>query len=187
MGGEHPQVALALNNLANTVRAEGNFADAEPLLRRALEIFERNEAPAMQRAIVMSNLADVNVALERTEAATALFERSLGIREAELGEGHPRTAVAMVGLAALAETHGEADRAQRWAERALAISQGPNGVPDAHGRAAAIVATLPWDRDPAGARAIAQEARDALAARGEDGAREVKHLDQWLAEHPAEP
>src|ERR1700733_4339719 len=40
-GPEHPSVALALNNLAGVLMQESRSADAEPLLKRALPIWEK--------------------------------------------------------------------------------------------------------------------------------------------------
>ena len=40
-GSEHPRVARTMNSLANLYRAQGDYSKAEPLYRRALEIFEK--------------------------------------------------------------------------------------------------------------------------------------------------
>ena len=40
-GPDHPNVAKSLNNLAEVYRAEGRYADAEPLYKRALTIQEK--------------------------------------------------------------------------------------------------------------------------------------------------
>ena len=40
-GREHPDVATSLNNLALLYRAQGRFAEAEPLNKRALAIHEK--------------------------------------------------------------------------------------------------------------------------------------------------
>ncbi len=42
MGPEHPNVATSLNNLAEFYRAQGRYADAEPLHKRALSIAYRD-------------------------------------------------------------------------------------------------------------------------------------------------
>ena len=38
LGPDHPDVAASLNNLAELYRAQGKYADAEPLYQRALVI-----------------------------------------------------------------------------------------------------------------------------------------------------
>jgi Flp pilus assembly protein TadD len=40
-GHEHPDVATPLNNLAFLYRLQGRYTEAEPLYKRALEIFEK--------------------------------------------------------------------------------------------------------------------------------------------------
>jgi hypothetical protein len=59
MGG-HPDVAIDLNNLAQLLQATNRLAEAEPLMRRALEIDERSygsEHPKV--AIRLNNLAQL--------------------------------------------------------------------------------------------------------------------------------
>jgi hypothetical protein len=38
-GNDHPKVAIRLNNLAQLLRATNRLAEAEPLMRRMVEIF----------------------------------------------------------------------------------------------------------------------------------------------------
>ena len=40
LGPEHPDVATILNNLAGLYKAQGHYAEAEPLYKRALAIDE---------------------------------------------------------------------------------------------------------------------------------------------------
>ena len=41
LGGNHPDVAKALNNLAGVLQAEGKFSLAEPMFKRSIEIREK--------------------------------------------------------------------------------------------------------------------------------------------------
>ena len=41
MGKDHPDTATSLNNLAVLYRAQGKYAEAEPLYQRALAIYEQ--------------------------------------------------------------------------------------------------------------------------------------------------
>ena len=56
-GPEHPEVATDLNNLAQLLKDTNRLAEAEPLMRRAVEIFSKfgettgHEHPHMQTAI----------------------------------------------------------------------------------------------------------------------------------------
>ena len=44
-GLEGPHLATSLNNLANLYRAQGRYAEAEPLFRRSLAIWEKTLGP----------------------------------------------------------------------------------------------------------------------------------------------
>jgi hypothetical protein len=45
LGPDHPNTAVVLSNLAGLLEATGDYAGAEPLLRRALEILEKALGP----------------------------------------------------------------------------------------------------------------------------------------------
>jgi hypothetical protein len=45
LGKEHPAVAIGYNNRALLLQAEGRYAEAEPLSRRAIEILQASLGP----------------------------------------------------------------------------------------------------------------------------------------------
>jgi tetratricopeptide (TPR) repeat protein len=45
LGPDHPHVATSLNNLAALLEAQGKYAEAEPLYRRAIAICEKTLGP----------------------------------------------------------------------------------------------------------------------------------------------
>ena len=58
-GGQHPEVARGLNNLAQLLQATNRLGEAEPLMRQALEIDEASfgkQHPTV--AIRLNNLRD---------------------------------------------------------------------------------------------------------------------------------
>jgi tetratricopeptide (TPR) repeat protein len=55
LGAEHPDTATSLNNLANFLRDQGNYAAAEPLYRRALAILETKLPPNHPNTIKVRN------------------------------------------------------------------------------------------------------------------------------------
>jgi tetratricopeptide (TPR) repeat protein len=60
LGPNHPEVGTALNNLARLYRAQGRFAEAEPLIKRSLAVSEKALGP--DHADVgrsLNNLADL--------------------------------------------------------------------------------------------------------------------------------
>jgi tetratricopeptide (TPR) repeat protein len=90
VGPNHPDVALALHNLAWVYEAQGRYADAEPLLRRSLAIMEKavgRDHPTV--AIQVNSLASLYLTQGRYSEAEPLYERALAIREKTLGPEHP--------------------------------------------------------------------------------------------------
>ena len=70
-GKDHPNVAIRLNNLARLLQATNRLAEAEPLMRRMVEIFIHftrvtgHEHPHVWAA--MSNYAGLLIAMGKTE------------------------------------------------------------------------------------------------------------------------
>jgi hypothetical protein len=80
-GPDHPDVATALNNLAELLRATNHLAEAEPLMGRVIEIFLSFTArTGHQHPNLLASFANYEgllVAMGRSEAeARAAVERS---------------------------------------------------------------------------------------------------------------
>jgi tetratricopeptide (TPR) repeat protein len=115
-------VAVALGNLATTLRMRGRPAEAEPLYRRALEIDEKvfgSEHPHVSRDL--NALAVVLRSMSRSEEAEALYLRALKIDEAAFGPDHWRLAIMLNNLANLIADARQPDRAEPYLRRALTI------------------------------------------------------------------
>jgi len=100
LGTNHPDVAQALNNLANDYQAEGNYDEAEVLHKRALAIRERalgTNHPDVAQSLY--NLAFVERWQGKYDQAEGLFKRALAIEEVTLGRSNPETARTLQGLA----------------------------------------------------------------------------------------
>jgi tetratricopeptide (TPR) repeat protein len=101
-GSDSPQVAIRLNNLAQTLQATNRLAEAEPLMRRALAIDEQSygaEHPDV--AIDLNNLAQLLQATNRLAEAEPLMRRALAIDEQSYGAEHPNVAAELWVLAVL--------------------------------------------------------------------------------------
>lgn len=115
-------LADTLYNLAILRRQRGEFADAEQLYRRALEIRERVQGPQHPDvAATLNNLAGLEAAQGRYDAAQPLLERALSIREAALGKQHVLTAESVNNLALLYAAQGNAAAAEPLYQRAVSI------------------------------------------------------------------
>lgn len=129
LGDGHPQVALSLNNLANTRTQQGAHDEAIALLRRSLAI--REAALGMDHpyvAVSLSNLAIVILRLGRHDEALALQQRALAIREAALTPDHPDLIESLNNVATVYSEMGRAEEALRYYDRALAILERTPGA-----------------------------------------------------------
>ncbi|MFH0910158.1 MAG: tetratricopeptide repeat protein, partial [Planctomycetota bacterium] len=84
LGPDHPDVATSLNNLAELYRAQGQYAAAEPLYKRALAILEKALGPDHPNVgTALENMAAMYRKMGRTEEAEALAARAEKIRAIE--------------------------------------------------------------------------------------------------------
>ena len=86
-------MADSLNNLAVLYQDMGQYAKAEPLFQRSLEIREAKlgkDHPDV--AASLNNLAVLYQDMGQYAKAEPLYQRSLKIREAKLGKDHPDVA-----------------------------------------------------------------------------------------------
>ena len=64
LGEDHPYTATSYTNLANTLWAQGKYAEAVPLLQRALMINEQAQGPEhRQLATSLNDLAALDLDL----------------------------------------------------------------------------------------------------------------------------
>jgi len=100
------------------------FAEAEPLLRRALAINQTSYGPEHYAvALSLNDLGRLHYAQGRYNEARPLHERSLAISEKALGPEHPDVATSLNNLAQLHRVQGRYDEARPLYERSLAISE----------------------------------------------------------------
>ena len=80
-GPDHPKLATTLNNLARLYRSQGEYAAAEPLIKRALQIRETALGPNHPSvADSMNDLASLYGVRIRSSEALTLFHRGLAIQ-----------------------------------------------------------------------------------------------------------
>ena len=115
-----------LSEVAALYYNQGQYAKAEPLYQRALEIREKALGPEHPDvATSLNNLAELYRVRGQYAKAEPLYERALAIREKALSSEHPDLAWSLNSLAALYETQGRYAEAQPPYERALAIGKRP--------------------------------------------------------------
>ena len=113
---------ISLNNLAELYRAQGRYADAEPLYLEALEI-KRTALGAAHpdTATSLNNLAQLYRAQGRYADAEPLYHEALEIFRTALGAAHPDTATSLNNLAALYHAQGRYTDAEPLYLEALEI------------------------------------------------------------------
>ena len=106
-------MATGLNNLAELLRAQGKYSEAEPLYRRSLQIIEKAFGPNNANvATALNNLAMIYHAQGKYTEAEPQFKRSLEIYEKVLGPEHPDVAQSLYNLADLYFEQGKYDEAE---------------------------------------------------------------------------
>ena len=113
---------ISLNNLAMALASAGDYAEAEPLLQRALAISEKVRDPEHPlTATSLNNLGTLYRDQGRYAQAVPLLQRALAIFEKVLGPEHPDTATSLSNLAGLYRAQRRYAEAEPLFQRALAI------------------------------------------------------------------
>jgi CHAT domain-containing protein/Flp pilus assembly protein TadD len=121
---------------AKALSQRGKHAEAEPLLRKSLDITREVLGPRHPlTALGCDNLAANLNAQGRFDEAEPLYRQALAINEKVLGPRHPHTATAANNLAANLDEQGRFAEAEPLKRRALAINEavlGPRDPATAH-------------------------------------------------------
>ena len=115
-------VAVVSNDLAALLLNTNRLGEAEPLMRRALEINESafgNQHPTV--AICLNNLAALLLNTNRLGEAEPLMRRALEIDEAAFGNQHPTVAISLNNLATLLHATNRLKEAEPLMRRSLDI------------------------------------------------------------------
>jgi DNA-binding SARP family transcriptional activator/tetratricopeptide (TPR) repeat protein len=129
--GSEIDVASNLNALAGLLRDTNRYAEAEPLHRRALEIYEAGLGP--KHATVARVLNDLAILLHygnRLTEAEGMYRRALAIDESEHGPDHPVVAVRLHNLAIVLHETNRPVEAEPLLRRALAIDEAHSEADD---------------------------------------------------------
>ncbi len=121
-------VSRLLNQAALLLNAKARFAEAEPLMRRALGIDEASygsEHPSV--AIRLNNLALLLQATNRLQEAEPLMRRALRIFETSYGPEHQEVAIDLNNLATLLHATNRLQEAEPLMRRALGIDEASYG------------------------------------------------------------
>ncbi len=122
LGPDHPDTLTAMNNLAETLRAQGDLEGARAQQGRVLEVSRRVQGEEHPDTLTaMGNLAGTLCAQGDLEGARAQQERVLEVRRRVQGEEHPATLIAMNNLAGTQRAQGDLKGARAQQERVLEV------------------------------------------------------------------
>jgi serine/threonine-protein kinase len=141
VGDDDPNLANALEALAQARGAQGDNEEAASLLERVVAIREKNldsMDPVVARAL--DNLATVYRAQGKYEQAEKVYQRSLRINEKVMGSEDASVAATLNNIAALYAAQGRSAEAEPLLRRSLEISEKALGSD--HPRVATALANL---------------------------------------------
>src|SRR6266566_2916267 len=131
VGETHPQVAIALDGLAQLYYEQGKYTQAELLRQRALRILEQQVVGEMdphQMVIALNGLAFVYAEQGKYAQAKLLYQQALRIWEQQVGSEHPQKAYLLHGLAFVYAEQGKYVEAELLYQQALRIREQQLGL-----------------------------------------------------------
>jgi hypothetical protein len=157
LGAEHPDTLISMNNLAGTLRGQGDLSGARALEEPVLAVRRRvlgEEHPDTLRS--MNNLALTLWNQGDLSGARALHEQVLAVRRRVLGAEHPDTLTSMNNLALTLGDQGDLFGARALQEQVLAVRRRVLGAehPDTLISMNNLASTLGNQGDLSGARAL---------------------------------
>ena len=161
LGDEHADTLTSMNNLASTLRAQGDLAGARALQEQAIHVRRRvsgEEHPDALNAMV--DLAHTLRVQGDLAGARALQEKALAACRRVQGEEHPSTLTSMSDLANTLWAQGDLARARPLQEQALAVSRRVLGEehPNTLFALSNLANTIWTQGDLTGARALQEQA-----------------------------
>jgi tetratricopeptide (TPR) repeat protein len=123
-GFELETAALLLSRTGYYLKERGQYSEAEPLYKKALELLQRllgEEHPDV--ATSYNNLAGLYKSQGRYSEAEPLYKKTLELRQRLLGEEHPDVATSYNNLALLYYYQGRYSEAEPLYKKALELRQ----------------------------------------------------------------
>ena len=118
----HPDLATFLNELGRLYYSRGDYRQAEPLFRDALQMRKTLfSLPHPDIAEVLNDLAALYYSRQDYERAVPLFEQALKIQKAANGPEHPAVARTLNNLAAVYYGQEDYEKAEPLYQEALRI------------------------------------------------------------------
>ncbi len=126
--GDPGAIASVMGHLATVHYRQGEYDDAERLLRRTLELRERAlgaDHPTI--AGTANNLGNILAGQGRFEEAQQQLQRAVEVYERALGSSHPNVASSLANLGNVLDSQGKYEDAERAHRRALELEMAALG------------------------------------------------------------
>ncbi|MCX4241348.1 serine/threonine-protein kinase [Paraliomyxa miuraensis] len=123
----HPAIGVAALNLGNTLTKQQKWEEAEALLLRAIESFERPSQPTIKLAYPLVSLGVVYKKQGRYDEAAALYERAIEVVEQVHGPNHSLVGQCLINLANVEKRRGNLERARELGRAAVRSVEGRMG------------------------------------------------------------
>jgi tetratricopeptide (TPR) repeat protein len=163
--GLRNQPAALLYGLLGGIRlAQGEYSEAEVLVRKALSLEERIDPNGRETAIESQNLGMALAGQGKYAEAEPLVAKALERLQQRLGANHPETSLAMTQLAGIRLRLGRYDEAEPMFKRGLAVIEKTGGPTNSR----LLIALDDW------ASALRASTRDDEAAAIEERARKIR-------------
>ena len=187
LGEDHRLTGMALNNVAQSLRKQGKFQEAEPLLRRALDQQRRISGEEHLHTLsAIINLARVLEHLNRRAEVEALYREAYAKARAKLGPEHDVTFKATSGLAKCLLLRREYSEAEPLLRQSIATSGRLLGTdhPETLAMTLSLVDIVSRLRRPAEAEALCrdllQRQRRVLGDDDPDTLRSLSNMTMFL-------
>jgi tetratricopeptide (TPR) repeat protein len=190
LGPSHPDVGQILQNMGWVLSVMKKHDEALAANRRALAIFERTiGTDHTNYAYALNSIGWALLAQGKYEESLDSFTHALRIWEQALGRENPRTTDPLTGIGLALLGQRRAGEAIAPIERALSLREADaKDAMDLAETRFALARTLgELHRDPARARNLAREAREAYVAAGDHTGvnfASLADIDAWLARAP---
>jgi serine/threonine-protein kinase len=141
LGGRHPDLAVSLLDLGETLGELGEYERARASLEESLQINIRAHGPeSVEVASVTAELSDLAFELGDFDTVERLDRQVLEIRRQRLGPAHPEVATALSNLGTLAGRQGRLAESEALHREALALRRAHFG--ERHAEVAASLNNL---------------------------------------------
>jgi tetratricopeptide (TPR) repeat protein len=127
-GEGHPQVGIAMYQLATAARLQKKFSTAETLLQGAVGVLRAAEGPGgLATATALNNLGLLRKEMGQFPAAMEAYREALETRTQKLGQRHPDALTSLHNLAECTRASGDEEGALKMQRDILAIMERGKG------------------------------------------------------------